>query len=253
MGQGVVYISQNHWSVRDQWNCRKSSMKSQRGHLICFTAVLVRWTVVGRIYGMSLLFTQYSGSRIRWRKSTWTAFWRTSQWCQSYHLERQSNIIRYQQKIRWDAIKFGKTVLSGVFKGYVVNAGVVGKQTSFEADVDWLKDNDASEEYSKTWKQKILYRKKETIFLFPFVNGSVELARQRLEIRPSNRIRQDVKEGEGHHSDLQEETDEADSAEQQREQDKLEAKHNFWSISGSFICRHHVQERQDVFHKKARF
>ena len=45
-----------------------------------------------------------------------------------------------------------------------------------------------------------------------------------------------------------------DSAEQTQEQDDLEAKHDFWSISASFIFRHHVQERQNcTCHKKTRF
>ena len=52
--------------------------------------------------------------------------------------------------------------------------------------------------------------------------------------------------GEEHRSDLQGETDKPDSAEQQREQDELEAKYDFWSISGSFISRTHVEERQKM-------
>ena len=52
------------------------------------------------------------------------------------------------------------------------------------------------------------------------------------------------KEKEKHSSDLQGETDEPYSAEPQQEQDDLEANHEFWSISGSLIYRHHVQERK---------
>ena len=36
-------------------------------------------------------------------------------------------------------------------------------------------------------------------------------------------------------ADLQGQTDEPNSAEQQREQDEMEAKHDFWSTAGSFI------------------
>ena len=52
------------------------------------------------------------------------------------------------------------------------------------------------------------------------------------------------KEKEKHSSDFQGETDEPDSAEPQQEQDDLEAKHDFWSISGSLIYRHHDQKRK---------
>ena len=61
-----------------------------------------------------------------------------------------------------------------------------------------------------------------------------------------NRIRQDIEEGEEHRSDLQGETDETDSAEQPPEQGELEAKRDFWIISGSFIYRHHVQKRRKI-------
>ena len=52
--------------------------------------------------------------------------------------------------------------------------------------------------------------------------------------------------GEEHRSDLQGEIDKPDSAEQQREQDELEAKYAFWSIFGSFISRTRVEERQKM-------
>ena len=50
----------------------------------------------------------------------------------------------------------------------------------------------------------------------------VKLAGRGSEVRPSNRIRL-IEEGEEHRSDLQGETDEPNSA----EQDDLEAKHDF--------------------------
>ena len=51
-------------------------------------------------------------------------------------------------------------------------------------------------------------------------------------------------EKEKHSSDVQGGTDEPDSAEPQQEHDDLKAKHDFWSISGSLVYRHHVQERK---------
>ena len=79
--------------------------------------------------------------------------------------------------------------------------------------------------------------------MFPFMNGSAKLAGQRSEVRTSDRIRQDVEEGEEHCSDLQGETDEPDAAVQQQERDELEAKRDFWSVSGSLTDRHDVQQR----------
>ena len=83
-------------------------------------------------------------------------------------------------------------------------------------------------------------------FMFSFMNGSANLAGQCSEVRTSDRIRQDVEEGEEHCSDLQGETDEPDAAVQQQERDELEAKRDFWSVSGSLTDRH-------VCRRKARF
>ena len=68
----------------------------------------------------------------------------------------------------------------------------------------------------------------QSVFVFSLhplhCGGSVKLAS---EVRPSDRLRQDVEEGEEHRSDPQGEADEPNSAEQQREQDDLEGKHDF--------------------------
>ena len=101
-----------------------------------------------------------------------------------------------------------------------------------------LQENDASEVYLRRMKAKeVLMPKGGDNFTFPFVNGAVKLAGKGSEVRHANRIRQDIERGEEHRSDLQGETDEPDAAEQQREQNELEAKYDFWSTSGSFINR----------------
>ena len=87
----------------------------------------------------------------------------------------------------------------------------------------------------------------ETIFTLPIVNGSVKLAGKGSEILQSNRIRQDIEVREEYRSDLKGATDEPNSAEQQREQNELEATLDFQSKTGIFIVRHHVQERQKWF------
>ena len=66
------------------------------------------------------------------------------------------------------------------------------------------------------------------------------------EVRTSHRFRQDIEDGEEQRSDLQGETDDPDSAEQQREQGELEAIRDFWIKSGSFISRDNVQDGQKI-------
>ena len=97
---------------------------------------------------------------------------------------------------------------------------------------------------SKAQNRRSFRAERGQTIIFPRANGSVKLARKDSEVRPSDRVRQDSEEGE-HRSDLQGETDEPDSGKHQ-EQDDLEATHDFCSISGSFIYRHHVQERQKL-------
>ena len=105
----------------------------------------------------------------------------------------------------------------------------------------------------KESKQKFLCRKKENIF--PCASCSVKLAGKSSEVRPSNRIRQEIHEGEEHRSDLVGETDEPDSAEQQLEQDELEAKRESWS----FFWKLHlsslwsIKTKNCTCRKKARF
>ena len=82
----------------------------------------------------------------------------------------------------------------------------------------------------KEKKTKVHVSDKEDSFMFLYVNGTVKFTGKISEVGPSNRIRQDIGEGEEQRSDLQGETDKTD------EQDELEANHDFWSISGSFAC-----------------
>ena len=82
---------------------------------------------------------------------------------------------------------------------------------------------------------------------FPRANGHVKMAGEGSGVRPSDRIRQDTEDGDEHRNDLQGETAEPDSAEPQQEQDDLEAKHDVWSISGSFIYRHHITFKRGNF------
>ena len=76
-------------------------------------------------------------------------------------------------------------------------------------------------------QEKFSGRKKDKICIFPCANGSVKLAGQGSEVRPSNRSRQHIEHG----SDLQGETD---------EQNKMTWKQSV--ISG--VSLDHVQERK---------
>ena len=83
-------------------------------------------------------------------------------------------------------------------------------------------------------------------FIFPCANGMIKSAGTDSVVRTSKHIRQGPEEVQEHSSDHPgEEDDKSDLAEEQ--QDAMEAKNDIWSISGSFIYRHHVQEVQELY------
>ena len=151
----------------------------------------------------------------------------------------------------------GKKVLSGIqaffFKGCVLYA-VRGSWKGFfsAADVEELLENDSSEVYLRILETTVPLPKGGDNFIFTFVIRSEKLAGNLSEIRKSDRLLKDIEKGEEHRGDLQGETDEPDSADQQ-EQDEWEAKHDFWSISVGFSYGHHEQERQKCMFQKRVF
>ena len=95
------------------------------------------------------------------------------------------------------------------------------------ADVEEEQENDASDAYIRRMRTStvLVMPKKRDSFKFPSVDAKV--AGKGSEIRTSDPVRQEIEETEEHCSGLQGKTDEPDSAEQRREQDELEAKHDF--------------------------
>ena len=113
------------------------------------------------------------------------------------------------------------------------------------ANVGELQEDDVSDVYLRRIETTVLVS--GDIFIFTFFERFCKVDRKKVlkSVHPTE-FGKTSEEGEEHRSDLQGETDKPDSAEQQREQDELEAKYAFWSIPGSFISRTHVLERQKM-------
>ena len=134
----------------------------------------------------------------------------------SHVSEQTSSIIRCQRKIRRGSI-FGKKVLSGIFFEAVLFGVFMSKESIHK---------------------KFSCRKRKNIFTLSWQEKGIKS-------ETSDHIqkgRRNEKGGE-HRSDLHVETDELDSATHLEERD-LEAKLDFWSVSGNFISCHHAQERE---------
>ena len=90
---------------------------------------------------------------------------------------------------------------------------------------------DASEIYARRLDaEEVLSPKNGEEFIFPFADEAVKLA------GCDQAIQDDPARGEGHNDVLQGEPDGSLPSDQQA--DGIEARHDFWRVSGHHICRH---------------
>ena len=113
-------------------------------------------------------------------------------------------------------------------------------------DIEELEEMDASELHARRLNTKeVLPPMKGDMFIFPIADGTVKTCGGDRRLRPSTLIRDRPERGEeqevleGESVGLSSPTPlQADST-----RDDAEAKNDFWSISGDFIDRHHVEPR----------
>ena len=138
--------------------------------------------------------------------------------------------------------QLGKKVLPGLFLGYALYAGGIWKGDVLIADLEESETMDASEIYSKRLNAKEVIFPKEGEFTFPIADGRIKTPGEDQELRTSTLIRPRLSRGEGHIDFLGE-----SEGSLPQPQDSLpvagEAMNDFWSMSGSFIYRHHVEPR----------
>ena len=81
--------------------------------------------------------------------------------------------------------QFGKKVLPGLFLGYALYAGGIGKGDVLVADFEELETMDASENYSKRLNAKeVIFPKEKGEFIFPIADGRIKYRWRRP--RPEN-------------------------------------------------------------------
>ena len=105
---------------------------------------------------------------------------------------------------------------------------------------------DASEFYSKRLNAKEVIFPKQGEFIFPIADGRIKTPGGDQELRTSILVRPRPSRGEGHVDFLGE-----SEGSFPQPHDSLpvagEAMHDFWSMSGSFIYRHHVEPRVKLY------
>ena len=147
-----------------------------------------------------------------------------------------------QSRIR----QFGKKVLPGFFLGYALYAGGIWKGDVLIADLEELETMDASEIYSKRLNAKEVIFPKQGEFIFPIADGRIKTLGGDQDLRTSTLIRPRHIQGEGH-IDFLVESERSLPQPHDSFSDAGEAINDFWSMSGSFIYRHHVEPRVKLY------
>ena len=159
-------------------------------------------------------------------------------------------MVEYHPKTAKDQSRihqFGKKVLPGFFLGYALHAGGIWKGDVRIADLEELETMDASEIYSKRLNAKEVIFPKQGEFIFPIANGRIKTPGGDQDLRTSTLVRHRPIQGESNFDFL----GESEGSPPQPPQDSLpdagEAINDFWSMSGNFIYRHHVEPRVKLY------
>ena len=110
------------------------------------------------------------------------------------------------------------------------------------AVIEELETMDASEIYSKRFNAKeVIFPKEIGKFIFPAADGRIKLPGGDQELRTSTLIREHPIRGESQRDFLRESEGSPPPPPHDSFPDAGEAIHDFWSMLGSFIYRHHVK------------
>ena len=143
--------------------------------------------------------------------------------------------------------QFGKKVLRGLFLGYALYADGIWKGDVLVADIEELETMDASEIYSKRLKAKeVIFPKEDGKFIFPVADGRIKPLGGDQDLRTSTSIRERPIQGESN-IDFLGESEGSLPQPQDSFPDAGEAINDFWSMSGNFIYRHHVEPRVKLY------
>ena len=150
---------------------------------------------------------------------------------------------KYQPRIH----QFGKKVLPGLFLGYALYAGRIWKGDILVADIEGLETMVASEIYSKRINAKeVIFPEENGKFIFPVADGRIKFVGGDQELRTSTLVRDHPIRGEGQR-DFLGESEGTLPPPHDSFPDAGEAISDFWSMSGNFIYRHHVEPRVKLY------
>ena len=174
--------------------------------------------------------------------TVWKAF---GEWCKGPVIPFGS-MVEYHRNSARDQARLHqcvKKVLLGIFLGYALCAGGIWKGHVLVADLEELETMDASEIYSKRLNAtEVIFPTKKREFIFPIEDGRIKPLGGDQDLRTSTLIRQRPFQAESH-LDFLGESEGSLSPPHDSFPDPSEAINDFWSMSGSFMYRHHVEPR----------
>ena len=145
--------------------------------------------------------------------------------------------------------QLGKKVLPGLFLGYALYAGGIWKGDVLVADLEELETMDASEIYSKKTQCErgdISERKRRIYFSNRRCTKKKKTLGGDQDLRTSTLVRHRPIQGESN-IDFLGESEGSLPQPQDSFPDAGEAINDFWSVSGNFIYRHHVEPRVKLY------
>ena len=144
--------------------------------------------------------------------------------------------------------QFGEKVLLGIFLGYVLYAGESGKETFLSQTFEELETMDASELHTRRLNAKeVLTPQRNGDFIFPVADGTVKISGGDHVLRTSTLIRDSPDRGEEQGNLRGESHGSSSTPRQDSSWYDGEAKNDFWSTTGDFICRYHVEPRVKLY------
>ena len=159
------------------------------------------------------------------------------------------SLVEYYPTIAKDQSRihqFGKNVLPGLFLGYALYAGGIWKGDVLIAYLEELETMDASKIYSKRLNAKEVIFPKQGKFIFPIADGRNKTPGRNRDLRTSTLLRHRPIQGESN-IDFLGESEGSLPQPHDSLPDAGEAINDFWSMSGSFIYRHHVEPRVKLY------
>ena len=143
--------------------------------------------------------------------------------------------------------QFGKKVLPGLFFKYTLYAGGIWKGDVLVADLEELETMDASEIHSKRLNAKeVIFPKEKGEFIFPIADGRIKTLGGDQDLRTSTLVLHRPIQGESN-LDFLGESEGSLPQPQDSLPDAGEAINDFWSTSGNFMYRHHVEPRVKLY------